>query len=81
MKSIIQRLIDDEKMSNNHAEGIEEFSKIKSGNIDYMKYKFGSNYVPAEITMSMKEEEKNREVIGIIDDDVYDLVNAIQEYN
>ena len=27
MKSLIQRLIDDEKMSNNHAEGIEEFSK------------------------------------------------------
>ena len=54
MKIIIQGLIDDEKMSNNHAEGIEEFSKIKSRNIDYMKHKFGSNYVPAEITMSMK---------------------------
>ena len=46
-----------------------------------MKYKFGSNYVPAEITMSIKEEEKNREFIGIIDNDVYDLSNAIQEYN
>ena len=46
-----------------------------------MKYKFGSNYVPAEITVSMKEEEKNREVIGIIDDDVDYSGNAIQEYN
>ena len=40
-----------------------------------MKYKFGSNY------MSMKEEKKNIEVIGIIDNDVYDSGNAIQEYN
>ena len=29
----------------------------------------------------MKEERKNREVIGIIDYDVDDLGNAIQEYN
>ena len=29
----------------------------------------------------MKEEEKNIEVIEIIDDDVYDSGNAIQEYN
>ena len=46
-----------------------------------MKYKFGSNYVPDEIAMSTKEEEKNREVIGIIDNDVYDSGNTIQEYN
>ena len=46
-----------------------------------MKYKFGSNYVPSGITMSMKEEEMNRKVIGIIDDDVDDLGNAIQVYN
>ena len=46
-----------------------------------MKYKFGSNYLPDEITMSVKEEEKNREVIGIIGDDVDDLGNSIQEYN
>ena len=37
-----------------------------------MKYKFVSNYVPDEIAMSTKEEYKNREVIGIIDDDVDD---------
>ena len=43
-----------------------------------MKYKFGSNYVPSEIAMYMKEEGKNREVIGIFDDDVDDLGNAIQ---
>ena len=46
-----------------------------------MKYKFGSNYVPDDIAMSRKEEEKTREVIGIIDDYVYDSGNAIQYYN
>ena len=46
-----------------------------------MKYKFGSNYVPAEIVMSTKEEEKNIGVIGIIENDVYDSGNEIQEYN
>ena len=54
MKSIIHRLIDDEKMPNDHAEGIEEFSNYFSRNVDYMKYKFGSNDVPAEIAMSTK---------------------------
>ena len=43
-------------MSNDHAEGIEEFSKYFSRNVEYMKYKFGSKYVPSEIVMSMKEE-------------------------
>ena len=46
-----------------------------------MKYKFGSNYVPAEISMSMKEQDKNIGVIRMIDYDVDDLRNAIQEYN
>ena len=46
-----------------------------------MKYKFGSNNIPGEIFMSMKEEEKNRKVIGIIENYVDDLGNAIQEYN
>ena len=67
MKDLIQRLIDDEKMSNDHAEGIEEFSESFSRNVDYKKYKIVSNYVPAEIAMSMKEEETNREAIGIFD--------------
>ena len=31
---------------------------------------FGSNYVSAKIAMSMKGKDKNREVVGIIDDDV-----------
>ena len=53
MKSLIQRLIYDEKISNDCTEVIEEFSK-KSRNVDYMKYKFGSNDVPAEIAMSTK---------------------------
>ena len=46
-----------------------------------MKYKFGSNYVPAQIVMSMKEADNKIEVIGIIDYNVDDLGNAIQEYN
>ena len=46
-----------------------------------MKYKFGSNYFPAEIVMSMWEEDRNWEIIGIIDNDVDDLDNKIQEYN
>ena len=37
MKRLIQRLIDDEKMSNDNAEGKEEFSKYISRNVDYMK--------------------------------------------
>ena len=41
-------------MSNYRAEGIEEFSKYCSRNVDNMRYKFGSNYVPAEIEMHMK---------------------------
>ena len=67
MKGLIQRLIDDEKMSNDHAEWIEEFSELFSRNVDYTKYKFVSNYVPAETLMSMREEENNRESIGIFD--------------
>ena len=43
-----------------------------------MKYKFGSNYVLDEIAVSTKGEEKNREVIGLVDYDVDDLGNAIQ---
>ena len=31
--------------------------------------------------MSMKGKEKNREVIGIIDNDMGDSRNSIQEYN
>ena len=76
----MQRVIDDEKMSNDHAEVIKEFSLKKSINIHYMKYQFGSNYVPAVIVMFVKKEEKNREVFVIIDDDLNDSGNAIQEY-
>ena len=65
-------------MSNDHAEGIEEFSKSFSRNVNKTKNKFESNYFPDEIAMSMKDEEQNREIIGIIDDGVDDLVNAIQ---
>ena len=81
MKSLIQMLIYDENISNNHAEGIEEFYKNKSRNDDYMKYKFGSNYIPAEIAMSMKKEENNSEFIVSIDYGVDDSGNEIQECN
>ena len=46
-----------------------------------MKYKFGSNYGPSKIAMPKKEKEKNREVIGITDNDVDDSGNAIHEYD
>ena len=46
-----------------------------------MKYKFGSNCVPSETAMSAKEEDNNREVIGVIDDDIDYSGNAIQKYN
>ena len=68
MKSLISRLINDGKISNDHAEGIEEFSNIFLQLFDYSKYKYGSTYVLAEISMSMKEEARNRKVFGIIDD-------------
>ena len=58
----------------------KEFSK-KSRNVDCTKYKFGSNYVPGEIAISMKEEQNNREVIGVIENDVDDFGKTIQEYN
>ena len=69
MKGLIQSLIDDEKMSNDNAEGIEGFYFF-SINADYMKYRFGSNYVLVEIIMSTKEEENNKEVIEIINKNV-----------
>ena len=43
-----------------------------------MKYKFGSNFVLAEIAMSMNEEENNRVYIGIVGSDVNDPGNTIK---
>ena len=43
-----------------------------------MKYKFGKRYVLSEMAMSIKEEEKNKEIIGIIENDVDNLGSAIQ---
>ena len=57
IKFQLKEKIDDETISNNHAEGINDFSEYFSINVDYIKYKFGSNYFPAEIMMSMKEEQ------------------------
>ena len=81
MKVLIKRLIGDEKIPNDHAEVIEELYIYISRNDEYMKYKFGSNYGPAEIMMYIKYEENNREVIGIIYNFVDSSRNAIQEYN
>ena len=53
MMGLIQKLIVDEMFSND-AEGIEEFSKSFSRNVDDTKYKFRSKYVPDKITMSTK---------------------------
>ena len=81
MKNLIQRMIDDRKMTNDHAEVIEEFSMSFSMKIDYEKYRYGSNYVPVEIAMAMTQEGKNRKVLGIIDDDVDDDGNMLPEYS
>ena len=79
MKSLLRRLIDDGKMSDDHAEGIEQFSNIFTRYVDYRKYKFGSSYVPVEIAMSMKEEAKNRNVLGIIDNEIDESGNPKPE--
>ena len=42
------------KTSNDNDEGIEEFSKSFPRNVGYIKYKFGSNYVPDKIVVSIK---------------------------
>ena len=81
MKSLIQRLIDNWKMTDDYAEGIEEFSNSFSTKIDYEKYRFGSNYVSAEIAMAVKQEDKNKKVVGIIDDDEDDEGNVLPTYN
>ena len=47
---------------------------------NYQKYKDGSTYVPVEITISMIEEERNREVIGVIDNDLDDSGNYLPVY-
>lgn len=70
MKSLIQRLIDDKKMSPDHAEGIEKYSAFVDGRYDFTNLKRGSSYVPTEIANSMKEEARNREIKGIIDNEI-----------
>ena len=59
MKSLIQRLIDDENFPTIMLKEYNSFLK-KSKNVDNMKCKFGSDYGPAEIAMSIKEEDNNR---------------------
>ena len=70
MKSLIKRLIDDNKMSQDHAEGIEQYATFLDGRFDFLKLKRGSTYVPTEVAISMKEEARNREITGIVDDDI-----------
>ena len=55
------------KTSHDHAEGIEQFVKILERRHNFSKLKEGATYVPAEIAISMKEEARNCEVIGIVD--------------
>ena len=69
MKFLVQRLIADGKMSQDHADGIREFSQHFSSKEDYESLKEGSSYVPLEIAMMMKKEARNRSITGIIDDD------------
>ena len=80
MKALIKRNIDDGLMTDFHADGIEEFSALYSKDIDYEKYKIGSTYVPVEIAISLKEETKNRNTIGIIDNDHNEDGDLLDEY-
>ena len=70
MKSLIKRLIDDNKLSPDHAEGIEQYATFVEGRFDFSNLKIGSTYVPTEIAISMKEEARNREIKSIIDDNI-----------
>lgn len=81
MKSLINGLIADGKMTADHAEGIEGFSYHFSQNIDYDKYKSGATYVPLEIAISMKEEARNRDVMGLVDDDEDIDGNIVSTYS
>jgi hypothetical protein len=72
MKSLIKRLIDDKKMSPDHVEGIEQYATFVDGRYDFTNLKRGCTYVPTEIAISMKEEARNREITGIVDDDIDD---------
>ena len=81
MKVLLKRHIDDRVITDFFANGIEEFSEFYSKDIDYEKYKTGSTYVPVEIVISLKEEAKNRSVIGIIDDNVDEEGQQLTEYN
>ena len=80
MKSLIKRLIDDNKMSSDHAEGIEQFAEIVESRHNFSMLKEGSTYVPAVIAISMKEEARNREVTAIIDDDIDEEGNLLCPY-
>eukprot|EP00957_Ditylum_brightwellii_P054591 4136320-Ditylum_brightwellii.AAC.1 len=54
-------------MSRDHAEGIEQFADILERRHNFSKLEEGATYVPAEIAVSMKEEARNCELIGIVD--------------
>ena len=81
MRSLIIRLIVDREMTNNYSEGIEECSNLFSMKFDYEIHKFGSNYVPDKIAMSMTQEGKNKEVIGVIHNNEDDELNVLPEYD
>ena len=81
MKKLMQSHIDDNLMSDHHANGIKEFAETRATEIDYNQYKYGSTFVPVEIAMIMKESCRDREVIGYIDDDIDYEGYSIPEYN
>ena len=80
MKSLIKQLIDDKKMSPDHAEGIEKYAMFVDRRFNFLKLKESSTYVPAEIAISMKEEARNREITGIVDDNIDENGNLIAPY-
>ena len=79
-KSLIKRLIDDKKKSPDHAEGIEQYATFVDGRYDFTNLKRGCTYVPTEIAISMKEEARNREITGIVDDDIDEDGELIAPY-
>ena len=58
MKFLLKKLIDDKKMSEDHAEGIMIFSEHVSSHSDYSTLKEGSTYVPLQVAMALKTKQK-----------------------
>ena len=68
-------------MSEAHANSIAKMAQQEDDNIDYNQYKTETTFVPFDVAMAMKEQARNRDVCGIIDNDVDDEGNLLPEYN